>query len=184
MTTIADQLVALNKSQVETGMAAMGLLAQGWERLVDLNLESGKALLRESVEQSRALVASEDAGAWKAWSTGLVQRNWERSYGYSRNVYEILVGTGTAVGEVLEQKLLDSAQEWTDMFEAAAVGSPVGHSDATVAAVKSAMASATAVIEGISRAAKQAASNADTTVRAAAAATAEAVDASAGKKVQ
>jgi phasin family protein len=184
MTTVADRLVALNKSQVETGFAAIGLAVQGWEQWVDLNLEAGRALLRESVEQSRALVAAEDGAAWKSWSTGLAQRHWERSYGYSRNVYDILVGTGTAIGEVLEQKLLDSSQDWMEMIESATVNSPVVQSEATVLAVKSAMANATAVIEGISKAARQAAGNADTTVKAAAAATAEAVIATAGKKVQ
>lgn len=184
MSTVTDNFVALNKSRLESGVAVLEIAFRGWEQLIDLNLKAGRALTRETVDQIRALLGTEDASQWQTWSSGLVQRQWERSYGYSRNVYEIIVRTSAAAGEVLEQKLLDGSQEWTEMIEKAALSSPVGHSEATVSAVKSAMANATAVIEGISKAARQATEYADTTANAAAAATAEAIDAAAGKKVQ
>lgn len=185
MSTATDKFVALNKDQLETGFAALEIAVKGWEQWIDLNIEATKALTRETTEQARALIKAEDVpAAWNGWSTGFVQRNWERSHGYSRNFYEILVRTNLSVGEVLEQKLLDINQEWMEMIEMAAMSAPVGHSDATVSAVKSAMFNATTVIEGISKAARQAAEYADTTVKAAASATAEAVSESAGKKVQ
>jgi hypothetical protein len=53
--------------------------------------------------------------------------------------------------------------------------SPVGQSEAAASVAKAAMANAQVMIEGISKAAKQAAGYADAKVRAAATATAEAV---------
>lgn len=182
MSVYTDNFVALNKSQVETSLSVLEIAFKGWAQLADLNVEAGKALSRETVDQLHALIGAEDASEWQSWTNGLVQRQWERSYGYSRNLYEILAHTGASCGELLEQKLLDGNQEWVEVIEKAALSSPVGHSEVTVSAVKSAMANATAVIEGISKAARQAAEYADTTVNATAAATAEAVDASAGKK--
>ena len=182
---VSDNFAALNKSQFETGFAALEVVLRGWEQWVDLNLEAGRALIRESVEQARTFVNDGDvSAAWKELGVEFAQRNWERSHGYSRNAYEILVRTNLSVGEILEQKLLDSGQEWVELIETAAVSSPIGHSEATVSAVKSAMTNATMVIEGISKAARQAAEYADTTGKAAAAATAETVNASAGKKVR
>ena len=98
----------------------------------------------------------------------------------SRNVYEITFSAQREMGELMEQSLLESGQEVRDWVEVALKSSPVGHSEATAAAAKAAMANAQAMIEGISKAAKQAAGYAEANVRAAATATAEAVK-SAGK---
>jgi hypothetical protein len=71
--------------------------------------------------------------------------------------------------------LLISAQEVRDWVEEVLKSSPVGQSEAAACAAKAAMANNQALIEGISKAAKQAAGYADANVRAAATATAEAV---------
>lgn len=141
-------------------------------------------MTRETVEQARTINAADDVSETiKDWNSDFAQRIWDRSYGYSRNVYEILMCVNLSIGEILEQNLLSYSQEWMETIEQVAIGSPIGHPDSTVSAVRSAMLNATTVIEGISKAARQAAEHADTAV---AAATAEAVvvNDSAGKKVQ
>ena len=182
---LADQLVALNKNRIDAGVGAVEIAMQAWEQWIDLNIEASRALTRETVAQTRTLIAADDVSeALKAWGSDLAQKSWDRSYGYSSNAYEIFVRANLSIAEVLEQNLLDCSQEWMKVIEQAANGSPIGHSESTVSAVRSAMLNATTVIEGISRAARQAAEHADTTVKAAAAATAGAVNDSAGKKVQ
>ena len=182
MSLATERLVALNKSQLEAGIEVMQALAQGWERMVHLNLKAGGALWRESVELTRALMSRKDGSGWSAVSDSVGARSWKRIHGYSSHAYEIAASTGTAVGAILEQKLHDLMGEWTETVEVVLSSSPTGSSEVTVSAVKSTVANAAALIDGISKAAKEAAEYADATVRAAATATAEAVSASAGKQ--
>jgi len=79
------------------------------------------------------------------------------------------------LGGVLEQTLLDSNQDVLEWVEEALKSSSIPQPDVTAAAAKAAMANAKTVIEGISKAVKQTAGYADANVRAAVAATADAV---------
>jgi hypothetical protein len=91
-------------------------------------------------------------------------------------VYEITFSAQHEMGELMEQSLLISGQDVWDWVEVALKSSPVGRSEAAASAANAAMTNAKAMIEGISKAAKQAAGYADANVRAAATATAEAVN--------
>jgi ElaB/YqjD/DUF883 family membrane-anchored ribosome-binding protein len=78
------------------------------------------------------------------------------------------------VGNLLEQTLLNTNQELMDWLDEVLKSSSTPQPEAAAAA-KAAMASANAVIEGISKAVRQTAGYADANVKATAAATAEAV---------
>lgn len=170
-----DKFVAMNKKQVEVAFQAFQIGFDAWESLVKLNLEAGKSLLHESVANVQSLSQIRDAAGVTAWSGNQFKAGAERVSGYSRNVYEIGGQATGGLGNVLEQSLLSNnqeAMEWVDeVLKASSIPQPEG----TAAAAKAAMANAKAVIEGISKAVRQTAGYADANVRAAAAATAEAV---------
>jgi phasin family protein len=143
--------------------------------LAYLNLEAAKSLFQEGVESAQTVATSADASQFLALGSGLGRGGAEKLLGYSRNVYEITAKAGAEIGDTLEQRLLESGQEMLDWADDVLKSSPLGQSESVTSVTRTAMANATAIIEGISKAARQAASYADANVRATAAATAVAV---------
>jgi phasin family protein len=169
---VDEKISALNKKHVETALQAAQIVFDCIEKLTRLNIEAAKVLFQEGVASAKALAVVTDIEQLNQWRDGQARAGVGKFLGYSRNVYEIAFKARADIGESLEQSLLDSGQELRDWVEVALKFSPVGQSEA---AANAAMANAQAMIEGISKATKQAAGYADATVRAAATATAEAV---------
>ena len=174
-TQITDNFAALNKTQMESAVQAFQMGFSAWEMLVKLNIEASKSLLQESAASAQALVSVRDVAGLSAWWGGQFRAGVDKLSGYSRNVYEIVGQTSSNFGELVEQTLLSSNQEMVDWVDETLKSSSIPQSEATVAAARAAMANAKSAIEGISKAVRQTAGYADANVRAAAAATAEAV---------
>ena len=172
---VHEKIAALNKKHVETALQAAQMLFDSIEKLTRLNIEAAKMLFQEGVAGAGTLASVTDVKQLNQWRDGQARAAAGKILGYSRNVYEIAFKAQADIGELLEQSLLESAQDVRDWVEVALKSSPVGQSEAAAAAAEAAMANAQAMIEGISKAAKQAAGYADAKVRAAATATAEAV---------
>ena len=170
-----EKISALNKMHVETALQAARIVFDSIEKLTRLNIEAAKMLFWEGVTSVKTLASVTDVGQLNEWRDGQTRAGADKVLGYSRNVYEIALKTQADIGEWLEQSLLVSGQEVRDWVEVALKSSPVGQSEAAASTAKASMANAHAMIEGISKAATQAAGYADANVRAAATATAEAV---------
>lgn len=172
---VDEKISALNKKHVETALQAAQMVFDSIDNLVRLNFEAAKMLFQEGVASVRTLGSVTSVEQMNQWRDGQGRAGAGKVLGYSRNVYEIVFKAQTDIGELLEQSLLESGQEVRDWVDVAMRSSPVGQSEAAAAAANAAMANGQAMIEGISKAAKQAAGYADAKVRAAATATAEAV---------
>ena len=171
---VHEKIAALNKKHVETALQAAQMLFDSIEKLTRLNIEAAKMLFQEGVAGAGTLASVTDVEQLNQWRDGQARAAAGKILGYSHNVYEIAFKAQADIGELLEQSLLESGQEVRDWVEVALKSSPGGQSEAATAA-KAAMVNAQAMIEGISKAAKEAAGYADAKVRAAATATAEAV---------
>ena len=175
-----EKISALNKKHVETALQAAQIVFDSIEKLAWLNIEAAKLLFQEGVASAKTLASVTDIEQLNEWRDGQARAGADKVLGYSRNVYEIAFKAQADIGELLERSLLKLAQEVREWVEVALKSSPVGQSEAA----KTAMANAQAMIEGISKAAKQAAGYADANVRAAAMATAEAVKGAAKQRMQ
>ena len=178
MSQVAEKFVALNKKQAETAIRAIQIGFNAWEMLIKLNLEATRSLFQEGIANIHALPTTGDMAGLSAW-TGPFRAGADKLSGYSRNVYEIGGQASGEVGDLLEQTLLSTNQEVLEWVDEVLESSSIPQSEATAAAAKTAMANAKTVIEGISKAVRQTAGYADANVRAAAAATAEAVNSTA-----
>ena len=170
-----EKIFALNKKHVESALHALQIVFDSIEKLTRLNVEAAKVLFQEGVASAKTLASVNDIEQLNEWCDVQARAGAAKVLGYSRNVYEIAFKTRVEIGELLEQSLLESGREARDWVEVALKSSPVGQSEAAASAANAAMANAQVMIEGISKAAKQAAGYADANVRAAATATAEAV---------
>ena len=174
MNHVAEKIVALNKKQAETAIRAFQIGFNAWEMVIKLNLEATRSLFQEGMANIHTLPTAGEMADWTAW-TGHLRAGAEKLSGYSRNVYEIGGQASGEVGDLLEQTLLSTNQEVLEWVDEVLKSASIPQSEAAAAAAKTAMANAKTVIEGISKAVRQTAGYADTNVRAAAAATAEAV---------
>jgi len=174
MSQAAEKFAALNKKQADTAIQAFQIGFSAWEMLIKLNLEATRLLLQEGVANIHAFPMAGDVAGLSAW-TGPFRAGADKLSGYSRNIYAIAGQASSEVGDLLEQTLLSTNQEILEWVDEVLKSSSIPQSDATAAAAKAAMANAKTVIEGISKAVRQTAGYADANVRAAAAATAEAV---------
>jgi phasin family protein len=174
MNQAADKFVALNKKQAETAIRAFQIGFNAWEMLIKLNLEATRLLLQEGVANIHEFPEAGGMAGLSAW-TRQFRAGADKLSGYSRNVYEIGGQASSEVSDLLEQTLLSTNQEVLEWVDEVLKSSSIPQSEATAAAAKTAMANAKTVIEGISKAVRQTAGYADANVRAAAAATAEAV---------
>ena len=172
---VDEKIAALNKKHVETALQAAQTVFDSIEKLTRLNIEAAKMLFQEGMAGAATLASVTDVEQLNQWRDGQARAAAGKILGYSRNVYEIAFKAQADIGELLEQSLLESGQEACDWVEVALKSSPGGQSEAAATAARAAMVNAQAMIEGISKAAKQAAGYADANVRAAATATAEAV---------
>ena len=172
---ITANFAALNKIQLQSAVQTCMIAFGTWEMLFKLNVEATKSLLQEAPARAQSFTEIRDAAALSAWTTEQWRAGAEKLSGYSRNVYEIFGQTSGSLGNLLEQTLLNSNAEVMDLLDEALKTSPGPQQEATAVAAKAAMANTKSVIEGISKAVRQTAGYADANVRAAAAATAEAV---------
>lgn len=168
MTTLNEKFVAANKNGVRAGFQLIEIMFESMEKLALLNAEAAKVLVQEGLSNLQGLVSSKDYGVsdLKAGSWPMVTT--ERIVGYSRNAYEIAADSGTRIGEVMEQRLLQTSQELEEWVDEALTASPFGQSEVAASATKAALTNVRAVIEQISQAARQAAGYADSSVKAAA----------------
>ena len=170
-----EKIFALNKKQVEIALQAAQIVFDGVEKLTRLNIEAAKALFQEGIASVTKPVYVTEIEQFNPWAHSQGRAGAGKVLGYSRNMYEITFKAWSDIGEMLEQSLLILGQQVQDWVEVALKSSPVGQSETAASAASTAMTHAKAMIEGISKAAKQAAEYADANVRAAATATAEAV---------
>ena len=173
MNLVTEKFVALNKKQMEATAQVFQIGFNAWEMLIKLNLEAARSLLQESMANAEPLTAVRDVAGLSAWAGGQIRAGADKLLGYSTNVYEIGGQASGTLGDLLEQTLLSTNQEVVEWVDEVLKSSSIPQPEA--AAAKAAMANAKTVIEGISKAVRQTAGYADANVRAAAAATAEAV---------
>ena len=155
MTYTAEQLIAAQKSNVETFFGLTHKAFEGVEKLIALNLQTAKTSLSEAAETAQATLSVKDAQEFFTMQAGLLQPGAEKAAAYSRHLYEILAGTNAEVGRVAEATIADSQKKVLALVDNAVKNAPAGTENA-VALVKSAVAAANNAYESVSKAAKQA----------------------------
>ncbi len=155
-----EQLLAAQKSQIETLFDLTGKAFEGVEKLVELNLQVAKASLGEVAEGAKASFSVKDAQELLALQASLVQPAAEKAAAYSRHLYDIAAATNAEVTKVAEAQIADAQAKFVTAFDGAVKNAPAG-TEGAAALVKSAIAAASNAYETVQKAAKQAADVAD-----------------------
>jgi phasin family protein len=155
MYTNPAQFAEFQKSQVDALNAYSHAVFSAAEKLVHLNLASGRAMLRDSAAAVQTLADAKDPQEWVARAQGAAQPALDKAVSYSRDVYGIASGTGAELSKIVEAQMADGNRKVAELFELAAKSAPSG-SEPAVAWMKNAVATSNAAYDVITKAAKQA----------------------------
>ena len=151
----AEQVLASQKSTIETLFGLTGKAFEGVERLVELNMTASKAALAEAADTTQAILGVKDAQELLALQASLFQPLAEKTAAYSRHLYDIASGTGAEFGKAFETQAADAQKKFLAVVDNAAKNAPAG-SETAVAVFKSAVAAGNNALESVQKAVKQA----------------------------
>lgn len=156
MNFTAEQFTATQKANLDAFAGLSHKAFTGFEKLVELNLAAGKAVMAESLANLQALSSAKDPQAFATLQSSLAQPLAEKSASYGRHVYEIVSGTGAEFTKAFESKAAESQKAVTAFVESSLKNAPAG-SEAAVALFKSSLDASNNALESAQKAAKQAA---------------------------
>ena len=151
-----EQLIAAQKSQLETLFALQGKAVDGLERLVELNLQTLKTAMQETSEAAIAALSVKDLQELASLQPNLAQPLAEKVLSYSQHVYEITSGTQAELAKAVEANATELNRKVQSLVETATKNAPAG-TETAVAILKSAMSAANNAYDSLHKAGKQAA---------------------------
>lgn len=150
-----EQVIAAQKSQIDTLFGLTQKAFEGVEKLVELNIQATKAALSESANNTQALLSVKDAQELLNLQASMMQPLAEKSVAYSRHIYDIASGTGAEFSKAAEATASDAQKKFMAVVDNASKNAPAG-SESAVAVMKSAVSAANNAIESVQKAVKQA----------------------------
>lgn len=175
MFTTPEQLVAVQKANMDAMFTVGQTMFAGVEKLLDLQLKAAKASFEDAAGTSAAALEVKDAQEAFAFTSSLAQPAAEKALAYSRHVAEIISATGAEFAKMGEAQVAANQKKVAEMIEALAKNAPAG-SESAVALTKSAFAASTSAYDTLNKAAKQVTDAVQTNVTAATNATFKAAD--------
>lgn len=151
-----EQLAAAHKANIETLFGLTRKAFEGVEKLVELNLQATKAALRDSADNTQALLSVKDAQELLQRQAALLQPLAEKAVNYSRQLYDIAATTGSAFAQAAEQNAADVQHKAMAVMDNVAKNAPAG-TEAAVEAMRNAVNAAASAMETVQQAVKQAA---------------------------
>ena len=174
-----EQFAAAQKSNLDTSWAVANIMFEGFQKLVELNLQAVKSTLAEGRENVGKTLPANDPQDLVSAQARLIQPTAEKIQSYSRQVFAIVAETQTQFSKLAEAQYQAHNQRVQTLVDNVAQSAPVG-SEAAVAALKSTITATNGLYETVQRATRQATevaeSNFETVVAAASKATQHAVE--------
>jgi len=168
-----EQLVAAQKTGVETTFGILIKVFDGIENLVDLNVQAVKSTFVENQEIVAKAFSTKEPHELFSQPTSHAQTAIEKAQSYWRHVYEILSSTQTEFAALAEAQLKQRQNDAQAFIDSLPKSAPAG-SETAVAAWKSfitaASQAANMAYETATKATKQAVETAESNLNAAASA--------------
>jgi phasin family protein len=149
-----EQIIAMNKSNLEVAMRFAGVAIEGAERLMDLQLKAAKTAFADSFEGAKALAAVKDFQQLAALKDNLAQPSLEKATAYAKSLYDVATETQAEFGKLVEVQVAVFNKELVSGLDKMVKTAPAG-SEVGVAAVKSAIAAVNSAYDNLSKVAKQ-----------------------------
>jgi phasin family protein len=149
-----EQLVALNKANLETALRFAGVALEGTERLIDLQLKTAKSALADGLQNARALASVRDFEQLAALKDTVVQPTFEKATAYAKHVYDVAAGTQAEVSKLVEEQVTEFNRQVVSALDQLVKSAPAG-SEVGIAAMKSTLAAVNSGFDNLTKVAKQ-----------------------------
>jgi len=149
-----DQLVALNKANLEMAMKFAGVALQGAERILDLQLKAAKTAFADSVENAKTIAAVKDLQQLAALKDSMAQPTIEKATAYAKSVYDVTTATQAEFGKLVEEQVSEFNKQVVTALDKMVKTAPAG-SEVGIAALKSGIAAINSAYDNVSKVAKQ-----------------------------
>ena len=156
-----EQLVALNKANLEVAVKFAGVALQGAERIMDIQVKAAKTAFADGVESVKTLAAVKDVQQLAAIKDDLAQPAIEKATAYARSVYDVAAETQAEIGKLVEEQVAEFNKQVVTALDRIAKTAPAG-SEIGIAALKSGIAAVNSAYDNMSKVSKQFAEAAQT----------------------
>lgn len=149
-----EQLIALNKANLDVAMRFAGVAIEGAERMLDLQFKAAKSAFADGIQGAKAIAAVKDMREFAMLKDTLAQPSMEKASAYAKSVYDVATATQAEFGKLVEAQVSDFNKEVVTVLDKMVKNAPAG-SEVGVAAVKSAISAVNASYDNLSKVAKQ-----------------------------
>ncbi|MXR36774.1 phasin family protein [Craterilacuibacter sinensis] len=174
MNTAKEQLNTFSLNHYEITLRAAQIALDSTERLIRFNLDISKQTLQENSEFARELSGTSDPQSIAANFNKMAGLAAEKAVENARSFYEIISQTQGAMTKLVEDNIGNFNKGLISSIETLAKNAPAG-SDAAVNAVKTSIAATAAAVNSVTQSAQQVVHLADSNIKTAGSATADAV---------
>lgn len=159
MFSYQEQFSAATRSNLEAQIALMNAFTntafESVEKIIDLNMNVAKASLEESTANVQQLLAAKDPQEFLSLSAAQAQPTAEKALSYGRHLSAIVSNTQAELTKAAEAQIAENNRKVISLVEEISKNAPAGTENA-VAFFKSAVGSANAGFEQLSKTTKQA----------------------------
>ena len=149
-----DQLIALNKTNVETALRFAGVALEGAERLIDLQLKAAKSVLADGLQNARTVASIKDFDQLAMLKDTVVQPSFERATAYAKQVYDVATETQSDMSKLVEEQITEFNRQVVSALDQLVKTAPAG-SEVGIAAMKSTLAAVNSGFDNLTKVAKQ-----------------------------
>ena len=148
MNTTAAQFIETNKANLQALESITSQAFAGVEKLAELNMATSKAVMAESMNQVKAILAAKDAQEVIALQTAFVKPLTDKSAAYAENVKTIVTSSSAELTKSVEAKTAEAQKAFTGAVESLTKNAPAG-SESAVAAFKNALTAGQNALESL-----------------------------------
>jgi phasin family protein len=149
-----EQMMALNKANLEVAMKFAGVAIQGAERIMELQLKAAKTAFTGSIENAKSLAAVKDLQELSALKDSLAQPTLEKATAYAKSLYDVTSATQAEFGKLAEEQIAEFNKQVVTGLDKMVKTAPAG-SEVGIAAFKSGIAAVNSAYDNLSKVAKQ-----------------------------
>jgi phasin family protein len=152
-----EQLMALNKANLEVAMRFAGVAMEGAERMLDLQIKAAKLAFADGCENAKTLASIKDFQQLATLKDSMGQPSMEKATAYAKSFYDVASATQASFGRLVEEQVSEFNKLTVTALDKMMKSAPAG-SETAVAGLKSAIAAVNASYDNLAQVAKQFAS--------------------------
>jgi phasin family protein len=149
-----EQLIAMNKANVEAALRFASVALNGAERFMELQMNAAKSALADGIENARALTSVRDFDQLATLKDTVVQPTFEKATAYAKQVYDVASATQADFSKLVEEQMGELNKQAVATLDQLVKSAPAG-SEVGIAAMKSTLAAVNSGFDNLTKVAKQ-----------------------------